>query len=231
MSFRPEERGRALTAAEEMAAASLQRTVREIAGSGESAVEAEGDALTIRFDTVRPFVARRRRHRWFFEAGPDSMTTDISIDLSSISVRPATRDRIVVSEDVSERTARMVGRVISEGRKRARLTVASVSGGPSSHFDCDEIFTALSPADLVRLIGGARCFLEPAGTEDGHSLEAIVALALGIPVITHCESTLTGARKTEEWSADSFADALLRPFELQKPSEPSNDALARWLKR
>lgn len=231
MSFQPEERGRALTAAEELAAAKLQRAVREIAGSGESVAEAEGDALTIRFDAVRPFVARRRRHRWIFEAGSESLTADISIELPFGAALVANRDRIVVSEDVTERTARMIGRVIAESRKRARLTVASISGGPSSLFECDEIFTSLSPGDLVRLIGGARCFLEPAGADDGHSLEAVVAVALGIPVITHRESTLTGARKTEEWSADSFADALLQPFELQKPPDPSNDALARWLMR
>lgn len=124
------------------------------------------------------------------------------------------RDRLLLSTDAGDRSARMSSRTLAELKRRRFSFCCAFLGRSSEVLQADpaEVFEAREPSIVPNLFATARAFLEPCGADEEPSLEAYIATACGLPVVTHRDtSALDGPTviKVEEWSADAFADAIV----------------------
>lgn len=150
--------------------------------------------------------------------GREIGTIPFVLPRSSPAERRPSRLRVAFAGGSSyDRRLRMTARSIAEGRKR-KLAFETSAAGPlppewPRAASPDHLFDDLTPDEMLRLVLSSSCVLECGDEQELPTSLAIIAAAVGTPVVVRRTSSLALRRPesvitVDEWSADAFVDAF-----------------------
>lgn len=155
-----------------------------------------------------------------------------------IAVPRSPRLRVLFAGGSSnDRRLRMTAKAIGEARQRNVPSEVVATGTLPAEWNRavlpDHQFAELTPDEVLRLVRSSSCLLECGDDSEMPTALALIAAAVGTPVIVHRASVLATQRSeavvaVEEWSADAFVEALTRPLRDVAPRQP--DLAAEFLR-
>lgn len=144
---------------------------------------------------------------------PDRSTEVLPLLVPPIEERPAAS--ILIRGGPADRRLRMAARVLEELRRRSpRLRRVGWLDFPDEIVRArtlDEIHPALDAAELARLLGGIVAAFDAAPDPELRTSLGELAIAAGLPLVTHEGSGLAAAdrvRVVSEWSDEILAEAI-----------------------